>query len=71
MVRLSMLAFALSISAMRKILIILAIVIFLYSPYGPDWGRFAVNAAIVLAIFSFCGKGMTPPPRYYDEEEYN
>ena len=55
---------------MRKILLIVAMVIFLYSPYGPSWGQFAVNMAIVLCIFSFFSKGH-PKQRYYDEEGYH
>ncbi|WP_157530230.1 hypothetical protein [Hymenobacter norwichensis] len=56
---------------MRKFLIIVALAIFLYSPYGPSWGQFAVNAAIVLSIFSFLGKHQ-PKHRYHDEhEEYH
>jgi hypothetical protein len=56
---------------MRKFLLIVATAIFLYSPYGPSWGRFAVNAAIVLSIFSFFSK-QHPKARYHDEhEEYN
>jgi hypothetical protein len=49
---------------MRKFLIVLATAIFLYSPYGPSWGQFVVNAAIVLAIFSFFGKAV-PKRRYH------
>ncbi|MBO3272961.1 hypothetical protein [Hymenobacter defluvii] len=57
---------------MRKFLIILALAIFLYSPYGPSWGRFVVNAAVVLSIFSFYGKSLPTRPHHYDEEEeYN
>ena len=54
--------------AMRKILLILAIAFFLYSPYGPTWGRFVVNMALVLGIFSFFSKGL-PKRRYHDEHE--
>ncbi len=58
-------------TTMRKFLIIVALAIFLYSPYGPSWGQFAVNAAIVLSIFSFLGKHQ-PKHRYHDEhEEYH
>lgn len=57
--------------AMRKILLILVIALFLYSPYGPSWGRFVVNMAIVLGIFGFLSKGL-PKRRYHDEhEEYD
>ena len=54
--------------AVRKILFILAIALFLYSPYGPAWGRFVVNMAIVFGIFRFFSKGL-PKRRYDDEHE--
>ncbi|MGI4734792.1 MAG: hypothetical protein ACRYG7_06380 [Janthinobacterium lividum] len=41
---------------MRTFLIILVAAIFLYSPWGPSWGRLVVNAGIVLTIFGFYGK---------------
>lgn len=56
---------------MRRILLLLALALFLYSPYGPEWGRFAVNMALILAVFLSFSKAH-PKPRYYDEEEeYN
>jgi hypothetical protein len=56
---------------MRKVLLIVATAIFLYSPYGPSWGRTAVNAVILLAFANSCFRSM-PKRRYYDEEEeYN
>ena len=48
---------------MRKYLLLVAAAIFFYSPYGPSWGQFAVNAAIVLTIFSFFAKAV-PKRRY-------
>jgi hypothetical protein len=48
---------------MRKFLIVLATAIFLYSPYGPSWGRTAVNAVIMLSIFGFYAKNI-PKRRY-------
>ena len=48
---------------MRKFLLVLATAIFLYSPFGPSWGRSVVNAGIVLAIFGFYGKHI-PKRRY-------
>jgi hypothetical protein len=53
---------------MRKFLLIVATVIFLYSPYGPSWGRFAVNMTLIVFVGSFFMKRV-PKPRYYDEEE--
>ncbi|GAB2452449.1 hypothetical protein GCM10011375_39470 [Hymenobacter qilianensis] len=56
---------------MRKFLFFLALAIFLYSPYGPSWGQFAVNMSLIVAFFSFMSKAI-PPRRHYDEEEeYN
>jgi hypothetical protein len=49
---------------MRKFLIVLATAIFLYSPYGPSWGKDAVNVVIVLLIFGAIGK-VVPKRRYY------
>ncbi|MBC6992495.1 hypothetical protein [Hymenobacter sp. BT491] len=53
---------------MRKFLFFLALAIFLYSPYGPSWGRFAVNLSLVIVMFSILGKAV-PRRRSYDEEE--
>ncbi|MGY2134407.1 hypothetical protein ACW9KT_19415 [Hymenobacter sp. HD11105] len=53
---------------MRKFLFFLALAIFLYSPYGPNWGQFAVNCGIVLGIFAIYSK-FHPKRRYSDEEE--
>jgi hypothetical protein len=55
-------------TTMRKFLLIVATVIFLYSPYGPSWGRFAVNMTLIVLVGSFFMKRV-PKPRYYDEEE--
>lgn len=48
---------------MRKFLLLVATAIFLYSPYGPGWGKFAVNAVVILSIFSFYAKAV-PKRRY-------
>lgn len=50
---------------MLRVLAILALVIFLYSPLGPSWGQTAVNWVIVLLLFSFVGKGQNRSRRYY------
>ncbi|WP_159451904.1 hypothetical protein [Hymenobacter roseosalivarius] len=56
---------------MRNFLFLLAMAIFLYSPYGPSWGRFAVNMTIIFTVGTFLMKNI-PKRRYYDEEEeYN
>lgn len=49
---------------MRKVLLVLAVVIFLYSPLGPSWGQDAVNVVIVLTIFGAISK-FVPKRRYY------
>lgn len=56
---------------MRKLLIIVATVIFLYSPYGPKWGRFAVNMTIVVAVGLYFMKSVPKPNYREDDEEYN
>jgi hypothetical protein len=53
---------------MRKFLLLLALAIFLYSPYGPNWGRFAVNMTIVVTIGLFLMKNI-PQRRWFDDEE--
>ncbi|GGF27121.1 hypothetical protein [Hymenobacter cavernae] len=53
---------------MRTFLIILVTAIFLYSPYGPSWGRDVVNMTIVLAIFGTIGKNM-PRRRYHHDHD--
>lgn len=49
---------------MRKLLLLVAVAIFLYSPYGPSWGQVAVNAVIVGTLFGFLGKAV-PTRRYH------
>lgn len=56
---------------MRKFLIIMATAIFFYSPYGPSWGRFAVNMAIVVTVGLYFMKSVPKPNYREDEEEYN
>lgn len=48
---------------MRTFLIVLVTALFLYSPWGPSWGRSVVNMGIVLSLFSFYGKHV-PKRRY-------
>lgn len=48
---------------MRKFLFVLVTAIFLYSPYGPTWGRTVVNAGIMLSILGFYAKNI-PKRRY-------
>jgi hypothetical protein len=48
---------------MRKFLLVLAMAIFLYSPYGPSWGQAAVNMSLVLLLFGTLAKGL-PKRRY-------
>lgn len=56
---------------MRKILLVVATAIFLYSPHGPSWGQFAVNMVIVVTVCLYFMKSV-PKPNYREEdEEYN
>ena len=48
---------------MRTFLFILATALFLYSPFGPSWGRDVVNLGIVLVVFNFFIKAV-PKRRY-------
>jgi hypothetical protein len=57
-----------SVAPMRKFLLLLALAIFLYSPYGPSWGRFAVNMIMVVTIGLFLMKNI-PQRRWFDDEE--
>jgi len=54
---------------MKTFLLILALAIFLYSPYGPSWGQLVVNTGIVLTLFRFLGKAAATNPTYTEEEE--
>ncbi|WP_324680129.1 hypothetical protein [Hymenobacter sp. GOD-10R] len=56
---------------MRTFLFILTTAIFLYSPYGPSWGRDVVNIGIVLTLFSFFGKALPKGQSYNEHEDYN
>jgi hypothetical protein len=47
---------------MRKVLLLAATAIFLYSPYAPSWGKFVANAVIVGSLFSFYAKAVPKGP---------
>ncbi len=55
---------------MRNFLFLLALAIFLYSPYGPSWGQFAVNMSLIVTVGSYLMKSVSKRRYYYDDEEY-
>jgi len=52
---------------MRKVLFVIALLIFLYCPWGPNWGRDAVNLFLAACLFSYLGKNILRRNRYYDD----
>lgn len=50
---------------MRTFLFILAVAVFLYSPWGPSWGQFAVNMSLIVFVASKIFKNV--PRRHYHD----
>ncbi|MDF7815118.1 hypothetical protein [Hymenobacter sp. YC55] len=50
---------------MRTFLFLLLLALFLYSPWGPSWGKFAVNMSLIVYVSGKIFKHV-PRGRHYE-----